>query len=422
MLMTVAVPQTHAQRNVFELWSSAMQTSDAAVSKDGNYLVAVNNTGLYYYLSSNSNPIWWCTPLYWSVPSTFASVKISADGVDVVVGSTNGHIFYFGQSRGRSGLQSAFTWESVSLGGVIEPRALDISDNGVYVVVGGTGEGVYYFGGSTLRTTSSEAPDWKVYMLDHVSAVDISSDGHYVVVGGTLGTGGEVVFFKDAWNGPTPQWISSYQYVGAIGDVAVSDDGYAVSAVDQNGGASLYYWANALTLIGNVPPTWDNLSLPFRSVDMNSNGDMVVASSGTVPFSLHFWNNSRTRTSGEFTWTRLSDYFVTESAISADGSIIVATIEQTQNPEFGVYFYDPKGNLLGQFNLDQMSPIISVSGDGQIVVVAGQSVDSLHVYKLPLPYTVGGELTEPTIPNIVVAIVAIALASTIILGYKLRRS
>jgi hypothetical protein len=280
-------------------------------------------------------------------------------------------------------------------------------------------------------------------MLNHVNAVDISSDGHYVVAGGNIWVSpgffyGEVVFFKDAWNGPDPHWTSTNPSILGINilDVALSDDGYGVAAVDPNIGATIYYWANALTLSGpNVSPTWINDSLGFASVDMNSNGNLVVAGSGLATGSLHFWNNSRTRTSGEFTWTRLSDYVVTESAISADGSIIVATTQTgilvpgtttlpaPRIPQFNVFFYDTQGNLLGQFKLDQLSPTISVSGDGQIAVVAGTSADSLHVYMLPLPHVrIGGELTESTIPNIVVAIVAIALASTIILGYRLRKS
>jgi hypothetical protein len=315
---------------------------------------------------------------------------------------------------------NSYTWKGTSIFGAIQPRDLAISDDGEYVAAAGSGEYIYYFAGSTTRTGSSENPTWSLILSPPpVYALDMSSNGRYIVTG----LSGSVIFFKDAWNGPNDKWTSNPG--GNMVDVAVSDDGYGVAAVEQSVVTTIYYWANALTLSGsNVSPTWVNDGLPFGSVDMSSDGNLVVAGSGTVPISLQFWSNSRTRTSGEFTWSRLSGLYVIGSAISDDGSVIAATTA-TYDPSFGewtygVFFYTPNGDFIGQIDLNQRSPTISISGDGQIVAVAGQSIDSLHVYELKLQ-PIGGELVDSTVPNIAIPILALAIASTILLGYRLRK-
>jgi len=58
------------------LWNSSMAVNDVAVSRNGKYLVAVNNTGVYYFSSDNSKPKWW----YVNSTEDFLTVRISANG------------------------------------------------------------------------------------------------------------------------------------------------------------------------------------------------------------------------------------------------------------------------------------------------------------------------------------------------------
>jgi hypothetical protein len=93
------------------LWNNSMTVNDVAVSKDGNYLAAVNSTGVFYFASDNSTPKWWYSG------TTFLSVAISADGEYVVAGDGNGIVYYFNDSQATTGERQYPTWMSVDLGG-----------------------------------------------------------------------------------------------------------------------------------------------------------------------------------------------------------------------------------------------------------------------------------------------------------------
>ena len=104
------------------LWNNSMAVNDVAVSKNGKYLVAVNNTGVYYFSSDNSKPRWW----YVNSTEDFLTAKISANGEYVVVGTSQGYIRYFNDSTARVGEQLNATWSSIDLGDAVERDTLDI--------------------------------------------------------------------------------------------------------------------------------------------------------------------------------------------------------------------------------------------------------------------------------------------------------
>jgi hypothetical protein len=121
--------------------------------------------------------------------------------------------------------------------GAIERGTLDISDDGDYVVVGGTGVGLYYFAECRARSNSGEDPTWSTVLSAwDVLAVDMSPDGKYVAVGGTNSSfTGFVVFYANANTFPYPTeplWSSWSSISSHIIDLALSDDGYSVVAVD----------------------------------------------------------------------------------------------------------------------------------------------------------------------------------------------
>ena len=219
------------------LWNSSMAVNDVAVSKNGKYLVAINNTGVYYFSSDNSKPKWW----YVNSTEDFLTVRISANGEYVVVGTSQGYIRYFNDSTARVGEQLNATWSSIDLGDAVERGTLDMSDNGEYVVVSGTGKSVWYYAACTARYGLDQSPTWSDALSVHdVLAVDMSSDGRYVAVGGEREydtQNGFVAFYKDAniaTESNEPSWIAfdelNYSKCYAV-DVAVCNDGYAVVAV-----------------------------------------------------------------------------------------------------------------------------------------------------------------------------------------------
>jgi len=389
------------------LWNSSMQVNDVAVSKDGNYIVAANDTGIYYFASTNSSPKWW-----YITPGIAMSIAISADGEYVVAGDA-AYIYYFNDSMARTGEQPSSTWRSANLWGSIERGTLDMSEDGEYVAVGGTGESLYYFAGCRGRSGIYEVSTWNNGFLVEFFAVHMSSDGSYVAAGGTNWTSGAgfVIFYKDANTEPyptQPSWKSWSSINSTIRDLAVSDDGYAVVAVDVVAPETLYYWANATALSGDPNATWTN-SGNFESVDMSEDGNRVVAGSSFLP-GLYFWSNARARQGTQLEdWVRIESEYVLDVAMSYDGSIIAAATRAVANAsDYKAYFYSSDGDEIGQFALLQRSLLVSISANGYVAAVGGPGYDSLYVF-------------VPEFPSIVMLSLFMILTLLAVIVYRIKR-
>ncbi|MEM3576874.1 MAG: hypothetical protein QXX51_00250 [Candidatus Bathyarchaeia archaeon] len=283
---------------IIMLWNNSMSVYDVKVSDDGKYIAAVNETGLYYFAWNDSTPKWWYSG------TTFLSVAISGDGEYVVAGDNSGRLSYFNNSRAITGERSTPTWTSRDLWGQVERGTLDMSYDGEYVVVGGTGITLYYFAGCTTRSGTDESETWLTgFGVYDFRAVKISPNGEYVAAGGSGYTNGFVVFYKDATTASgtcTPQWVS-YSISAPVVDLALSDDGYSVAAVDVGievleEPTTLCYWANATNLSGEPDPTWTR-NVAFLCVDMSYNGAEVIAGTSPVgPCGLHFWAMTKLKT------------------------------------------------------------------------------------------------------------------------------
>ena len=378
------------------LWNNSMSINDVAVSKNGSYLVAVNNTGVYYFASNNSSPKWW----YLSSGGTeyFLSVAMSADGEYVVVGDYNGYIHYFNDSMATTGQRLSPTWKSIDLGGSVERGTLEISDDGGYVVTGGTGIDMWYFAGCRGRSGPDEEYTWinRIQPALEILAVDMSPDGAYVAAGGAYDywTGTEwyltgfVVFYKNANTTPyptDPDWLSITNSTNTIiGDLALSDDGYAVVAVDEATIGTLYYWANATGLSGDPNATWTNYG-SFDCVDMSVDGDEVVAgTSPLMPCGLHFWTGAKGRSGSDQVenWTRLTGENVLDVAMSDDGGVIAAATMIGTASDYKAYFFKSDGTMIGEFNLTQYTPVVSISADGRIVAMGDPGLLTLYVFEV----------------------------------------
>jgi hypothetical protein len=177
-----------------------------------------------------------------------------------------------------------------------------MSYSGDYVVVGGTGVNLYYFAGCTKRSGSAESQTWLTgFWVSDFYAVKISPNGEYVAAGGRNSTHGFVVFYKDATTASgthTPLWVSWSSITAPIIDLALSDDGYSVVAVDETiefpeGPATLYYWADATNLSEDPEPTWTR-NRAFYCVGMSCDGNEVIAGTAPIgPCGLHFWADAR---------------------------------------------------------------------------------------------------------------------------------
>jgi hypothetical protein len=380
------------------IWNNSMSVNDVAVSRDGNYIAAVNNTGLYYFAWNISNPKWWYSG------TTFLSVAISGDGEYVVIGDNSGYLRYFNNSRATTGERSNPTWTSTSLFGAVERGTLDMSDSGDYVVVGGTGPSVWYYAECTQRSGVDEAPTWSnMLMVYDIRAVDMSSDGKYVAVGGERSSSvhnGFVAFYEDSDTAETdndPSWIAleelNYSKCYVV-DLAVSNDGYAVVAVTSYF-TTLHYWANATNLTGDPEASWNHYQ-SFACVDISSDGDEVAAGSSDLSGGeLYFWSGARSLSgSPNEDWSSLKGMWILDVAISDDGEIISATAQIGLASNYKAYFLKRNGEIIEEFDLPQYSPILSMSGNGIITAVAGPVPDSLYVFQTLV------DKTPPVIENV----------------------
>ncbi len=385
-VLPMAIPNASAAGPVNLLWSSEIEVYEVAVSKDGKYIATASWEEVYFFASNNPTPIW-----IFETESNeeFISVAISADGDSVVAGTVDGYIYYWADARTGSGDYEP-VWSSTDLWGEVEPGTLVISDNGEYVAVGGTGDTLYYFADCLDRSGIGEDATWTDYEPfpnGDIRAVDMTPDGRYVVAGGDnhidYSYYGIVAFWKDA-NEPTHSLAWYYNDTAEyIIDVAVSDDGYAVAALDEYD--QILYWHDAYNLSGEIGyddwcPGGD-----FSSMDMSSDGDKVVAGSDDeYSPCLHYWRDVKARAlehgDEEETWIRLEDVPITECAISDDGKIIAALQQADYDQPGEVYIFTSEGALLGNHTLGEgYYDSLSMSGYGGIVAVGGGEY-SLYVF------------------------------------------
>jgi len=380
LFITANLHVTQATATIVQLkWTNPMAVYDAAVSDDGNYLAAVNDTGLYYFDTDNSTPAWQYQP-----PTViFRSVAISADGDYVVAGDNNGFLHYFNQSRIRIGNQTLSTWTSSDMGGPVEKGTLDMSANGNYTIVGGTGITMWYYANCINREGTKQNTTWASGVGYDFLTVHISANGKYVAGGGNRGSSnGFVVFYDDATTRTgyvSPTWYAWSQLDTIIMDLALSDDGYAVAAISADI-LTLHYWANATKLTGDPNAAWTNPG-SFSCIDMNADGNKVVTG-GYYMTSLHFWDNCRARNGMQpEDWVKLETTNVYDVAISKDGNSIAApTMNLPSN--YTAYFLYSNGTIINDYSLPAFANMVSMSADGTTVTMAGPGYDSLYLFKI----------------------------------------
>ena len=432
ILTLSSVPIASSQGyTVAELWSNPMAVNDVAVSGDGNYVAAVNDTGVYFFSRDSSQPRWW----YTDDGGYFMSVAISANGEYVVAGYTNssgsGFLYYFKDStttfNGRG-----YTWKSVAFPGAIDnSRLVAISDNGSFVVAGAnneTGTQYYYleyFNHSTERFSSSESKTWEISSSPGliVSSLDMSADGKYVVAGGfdPVLPIGWVLFIKDSYTVPSPSWINAN--LERIWDVALSDDGYAVAAVSPYFPDTLYYWKDATTLSSlNNLANWTN-QLGYGCVDISSDGNRVVAGTPAAICGIHLWDGARTRSSTNEpeTWNRFAGQWIPDIGISRDGLIIAATgVNQTEDTSW-TDFFTSSGDLIGQFAIDAPGMVVSTSSDGSTTAVAAGVLGTVYVYGITRMAAVGGFVLPLELSGYPAILIMVAIAASAAIAIAARK-
>ena len=409
VLIAMIVSAAHAPSVPYTLlWSDPVAVVDIAVSEDGRYVVVGSDSPIEggqvrFYDRTSANPK---TPI-WSVPNpldpTFHvySVAISADGDSVAAGySEDGPITAYGVAYWKNAKSVIYsldqtTWESVNLHGPIEKRALDMSDDGDYVVACGTGLNFFYWAGAKAKSGINVDTSWSRSFSANVEAVDMSSDGDYVVAG----VGHDVAYWKGArtipLSGPTDPTWTALEPDTIVDAVAVSDDGNYVAAA-TGADTSVHYWAGAKSLGTNPPSTWwGGADVAFTSLDMSSDGNSVIAGSGS---GIYFWGGATTLTGKPQnpSWIYPTST-VSEVAID-DGGDYMAAANSLEQPHI-VYFLDSSGNAKWTYQVDLHVNALSISSDGGTLAVGtGPLRLTAYLFDTGFPIHVGapvGGFVEP---------------------------
>jgi len=428
-LLAMMISTAHAQPPT-PLWSDDVETTDIAVSKDGQYVaVATPSEGrpseVRFYSRSSATPLW-----TWSADS-FYSVAISEHGEYVAAGgyvweALDYYVFYWKNARALTGTPDP-DWTSNDVGGGIDERCLDMSDDGNYVVACGTGVNVFYWADARHKSGVNVATTWNWLSGSWVEAVDLSSDGDYVVVGTT---GPDVAYWKNARSlsgTADPDW-QSMELDTAVADVAVSDDGNYVAAATGGAPGTVYYWAGARSLSGDPSATWySGEETRHTSIDMSCDGDSVVAGASGGVF---FWGGARGLTGKpqDPSWDYFTESIISDVAINDAGTYVAAVDDVFIDT---LFFFDRQGNLLWE-DLEIRGDMLSMSCDGRTLAVGHFAPET--VWLLDTGYSspccgvtpVGGVVSTPTAALIAVApfvafaglAVAVAVAVVVVFAKK----
>jgi hypothetical protein len=412
ILLLIPAMTVHSQQVIELIEYLPGDYLDVAVSADGRYVAAVNNTHLIYYSLETES-------VHWSNSSNnILSVIISADGEYVVVGfgfGTEGGISYFNESTTRTGDSEDPTWYMAfdKVAGRVERNCMDISDDGEYVAVAGTGTSVYYFANSTLKRGEGSHMGTPLYnwtkswtSVEELLSIDMTPDGRYLVAGGYLWDDSLTLGYINASARETGTllwtWVTSGMN-GTVWDTAISDDGnYSLAGLSYHEGDEnivnygVRYWGDSYNLAGDNPePLWwyNETEGPgmYVPVDMSGNGSSLITGDQNAD-SVYYWVDA-TQNFDSSAPDEAVAMIAYDVGISNDGQII-AFVGDAEGPVLGLLDF--------QNEIDELIPlsgsekILSMSRDGSVIAICGSdgSLYLIRYLKEPVPphEAVGGTI------------------------------
>jgi WD40 repeat protein len=297
-----------------------------AVSGDGNTILVGGTGGVIGTFAPNGSSRW-----VYQTQENITGIAVSRDGRFTAASTYEGDLYYF-DSDGN------LLW-NVSGFGCNSRVALSDDGQSGYVFSDGqrgdlTRDTVFHFNRNGTILSHMSVP--------FISKEAMSSDGSIGVIGTWGSYGNNYVVGVDTagirWEKKIPQeW--------GISDVAISDDGNTVAAIEPG---SLYVFSRSGNTLWNVSPEY-----LARSVAVSADGRFIAA--GTQ-YRILFFNRSGARLRNY----SLPDY-VDHIRISDDGQKIAATAGNT------MYYLDGNETRSWQHQLDDLPVSLSMSGEGSVI-------------------------------------------------------
>jgi WD40 repeat protein len=329
----------------------------AAISSNGEYIVAGSDDGVYFFRYEENVPIWRYT-------IDVSSVAISSDGKYIATGGSDG-VYLFRDE------DNVPIWK---YGGDFSSVAL--SSDGEYLAAGGR-DGVYLFRGL------DNVLIWK-YAIDYITGmtieVAISSNGKYV--GTKVSYPGAVFLLENVLNSSRLDIINLFNNVDNVPLWTYETTQKSTRPMlSSNGSYVAIGDGSTVKLFGredNVP-IWEYVAGDFiRSVALALDGEYIVAGGDDKKISLlRREENAPLWTYATIDPDPLSGRIIS-TAISSNGEYLVATEGLYHLGEVThVYFFDRNDNItLWTYSMpNDIDPfLVVISSDGGYVVVLGRDV------------------------------------------------
>ena len=311
--------------NSTPLWNYSMPggVGDISISSNGSYFVIEYRRGgdndLLLFHKSSSTPLW-----NYSTNSNIYSMAISADGNYIVASLSNKKLQLFHKSS------SIPLWTfnaSYSIGTV----AISGDGNAISAIqgsIGGLNEKLYYF------ENLSSTPLWNFTINTRLASMSLSYDGNYIVVGS--GDPEFNIFLFNKLNS-TPVWI--YQTGGfAVYSVDISPYGNYIVAGIENGGGKVFLFNRT-----SSTPVWSYLTGPathINSIAISFDSNYIIAGNWEYIWVNHLdYGNIYffKRTSNIPLWHYRTGTYVNSVDISSNGMYSVGGSDE------GIHFFQNLG-------------------------------------------------------------------------------
>ena len=266
-------------KNGKEIWSfdtGRDWVEGVAISKDGNYIVAVTNFYIYLFSKDSNKPLWSFCKQCEIPPVVFGTARgiaISADG-GYIVGDLDGILYFFKKESNKPLWQKSI--ESGAIG-------IDMSDDasviaaGVGEADGGRGQKIFLF-----DKEGNRLGDYKPSHLDYDQTgdfyqPDVTPDGKYVAVTTGCPDRRAYLFSKE---GEMLFRSEQLTFDSPVHKSAISDDGslIAYSADHQQGKEIVFLLNNEGKKIWSFSSQDDSTA---RAVSISADGNYIAAGTST---------------------------------------------------------------------------------------------------------------------------------------------
>lgn len=391
------VPKSSAT-TVIEKWSFGFsRTPDqVAISKDGNYIIAVHGKNATLFDKSSNTTLW-----EFDSGIDLSKVSISDDGMYMVVGGDS-NIFLLNRTI-ETPKTEMWKYPNSDLG--LTYGEIDISGNGQYIVaVNDTGGiGLNHLLLFNTSVSGDKVPLWYYNSGDNFKSVTISKNGQYVAAAdGNM----DFYFFNTTapYASKTPEFVDNYN-----GDwsqyMAMSDNGDYVAFCDE---AYELFFYNTTDFQGI--PMWNyQADGETKDVDISGDGNYVIlanddstqgSTDGVISlFNKEILGNKQPikRLNHTTMWNADEEHYTKSAKFSENGNYIVAGYQATPLGKnySSVLLHDINGKIWENLNyttdFDAKSVAISKNGDYFVAAEADSNGNrnNTHLFYHSIPSSPG---------------------------------